>query len=70
MHSIRILFFSGFGQQQPSQQQQQVGASQPSEVEQVYNSFYNVCVFGNEKDQVLAKWNFLQACWGTGKGIN
>ena len=25
-------------------------------------------VFGDERDAVLAKWNQLQACWGTGKG--
>ncbi|KAF6205805.1 hypothetical protein GE061_019979 [Apolygus lucorum] len=57
---------TGFGQ--PQQQQQQPANLQPSEVEQVTNSVFNCCMFGDEKDQVLAQFNLLQACWGTGKG--
>jgi len=25
-------------------------------------------IFNDERDVVIAKWNQLQACWGTGKG--
>ncbi|KAF9416694.1 hypothetical protein HW555_006007, partial [Spodoptera exigua] len=28
---------------------------------------FNCCVFGDERDQVLAKWNLIQAQWGTGQ---
>ncbi|BES93499.1 nucleoporin [Nesidiocoris tenuis] len=58
---------TGFGQQQPQQTQTAANAQQ-SENEQVLNSVLNCCMFGDEKDQVLAQWNLLQACWGTGKG--
>ena len=26
-------------------------------------------IFGDERDSILAKWNQLQAFWGTGKGF-
>lgn len=33
------------------------------------NSILNVSIFGDERDAVLAKWNYLQAQWGTGKAF-
>lgn len=36
--------------------------------QQVLASFYAINIFGDERDDVLKKWNMLQACWGTGKG--
>ncbi|XP_075226306.1 nuclear pore complex protein Nup54 [Lycorma delicatula] len=59
----------GLGQTQPlGTQPQQVTAGIPTGAEAVFNSVYNCNVFGDERDQVLAKWNLLQALWGTGKG--
>ncbi|KAL8558456.1 hypothetical protein ACOMHN_052273 [Nucella lapillus] len=59
-----------FGQQQttqPQQPQQQQDAQQ--------NALANLAmavsmpqIFGDERDAVIARWNQLQACWGTGKG--
>ena len=31
-------------------------------------SVLHINIFGDERDEVLKKWNMLQACWGTGKG--
>ncbi|KAK7097934.1 nucleoporin p54-like [Littorina saxatilis] len=62
----------GFGQpqaatQQPQQQQQQ----------QQQNALANLAmavsmpqIFGDERDAIIASWNQLQACWGTGKGFS
>ncbi|XP_039745219.1 probable nucleoporin Nup54 [Pararge aegeria] len=59
-----------FGQQQP-QQQQQLQQQQPqgptNAHEALVAAVFNCCVFGDERDQVLAKWNLLQAQWGTGQ---
>lgn len=57
---------TGLGQQQQQQQQQQQA---PSELEQICHSVYNVYIFGDERDEVLSKFNLLQACWGKGKGF-
>ncbi|XP_026324020.1 probable nucleoporin Nup54 isoform X2 [Hyposmocoma kahamanoa] len=66
--------FGGFGtglgtantfgqpQQQPQPQQGPTSAQ-----EALVAAVFNCCVFGDERDQVLAKWNLLQAQWGTGK---
>ncbi|XP_063546050.1 probable nucleoporin Nup54 isoform X2 [Cydia strobilella] len=54
---------SAFGQQnQPQQQQQGPGSAHEALVAAVFNC----SVFGDERDQVLAKWNLLQAQWGNG----
>lgn len=29
---------------------------------------FNCNVYGDERDPILARWNLLQALWGTGKG--
>jgi nuclear pore complex protein Nup54 len=36
----------------------------PNPVEAVFNCN----VYGDERDTILARWNFLQAHWGIGKG--
>lgn len=54
----------GSGLTQGAQQPPQT----PSEIEQTYLSILQCCMFGDERDEVLAKWNLLQASWGTGKG--
>lgn len=51
---------NAFGQ--PQQQQQGPASAQ----EALRMAVYNCSVFGDERDQVLAKWNLLQAKWGTG----
>ncbi|CAG9837490.1 unnamed protein product [Diabrotica balteata] len=67
--------FGGFGQQAqtsffgkpavPPAAPQQVP---PSKNQQVLASVYSINVFNDERDDILKKWNMLQACWGTGKG--
>ncbi|CAH2100157.1 unnamed protein product [Euphydryas editha] len=52
-------------QQQLQQQQQQQGPTNAHEA--LVAAVFNCCVFGDERDQVLAKWNLLQAQWGTGQ---
>ncbi|XP_030765528.1 nucleoporin p54-like [Sitophilus oryzae] len=39
-----------------------------SKNQQVVASVYAINVFNDERDDILKKWNMLQACWGTGKG--
>ncbi|CAG9859370.1 unnamed protein product [Phyllotreta striolata] len=41
---------------------------QTSKSQQAIGSVYAVNVFNDERDDILKKWNMLQACWGTGKG--
>lgn len=53
-----------YGQQQQQQQQQ---ALNPDEA--FTESIYNVSIFGDERDIVIAKWNYLQAMWGSGKAF-
>ncbi|XP_050359517.1 probable nucleoporin Nup54 [Nymphalis io] len=59
----------GFGQpqQQQIQQQQQQQQGPTNAHEALVAAVFNCCVFGDERDQVLAKWNLLQAQWGTGQ---
>lgn len=68
-------FGSTFGQQ-PQQQQQLQHQLQQQQIPQQLNpdecfaqSIFNVSIFGDERDTVLAKWNYLQAMWGTGKAF-
>ncbi|XP_039289156.1 probable nucleoporin Nup54 isoform X1 [Nilaparvata lugens] len=59
----------GQTQQQQLQQQQLLAAGGGgTHSDAVCSSVLNCHVFGDERDQVLAKWNLLQALWGTGKG--
>lgn len=53
---------------QPQQQQQQPQQQGPTSAhEALVAAVFNCCVFGDERDQVLAKWNLIQAKWGTGQ---
>lgn len=53
------------GQQQFQQQQQQ--ALSPDEA--FAQSIFNVSIFDDERDTVIARWNYLQAMWGSGKSF-
>lgn len=65
-----------FGQQQQplfqlqqQQQQQQIPVdTQELRNRQVLSSLHAVNIFSDERDEILKKWNHLQASWGTGKG--
>ncbi|XP_021696644.1 probable nucleoporin Nup54 isoform X2 [Aedes aegypti] len=58
----------GFGQTfQPQQQQQQPAAL--TQEEAFAQSIFNVSIFGDERDTVIAKWNYLQSMLGTGKAF-
>nr|CAH7743766.1 unnamed protein product [Callosobruchus chinensis] len=47
----------------------QVGATPPQSLAtQTIASVYSVNLFNDERDDVIKKWNMLQACWGSGKG--
>lgn len=59
--------FSGFGQPQQQQQQQQQA---PQSAEDIFSqAIFNVSIFGDERDTVIARWNYLQALFGTGKAV-
>ena len=38
-------------------------------ITQIATAVSGPLIFGDERDSVLAKWNQLQAFWGTGKGF-
>ena len=57
-----MTLFTGLGQPQPQQQ------VPPNPVEALYNAVFSCTVYGDERDSTLARWNLLQALWGTGKG--
>ncbi|XP_072261605.1 nucleoporin p54 isoform X2 [Pyxicephalus adspersus] len=71
---------SGFNTQPQQQQQQQnvLGGGlfgQPAQNVNQSNQLYNAAsalnaptLLGDERDAIMAKWNQLQALWGTGKG--
>lgn len=59
--------FGGFGGTnfmlgQPQQQPVPISSD-----EAFAQSILNVSIFGDERDNIVAKWNYLQAMWGTGK---
>ncbi|KAM6987027.1 nucleoporin p54 isoform 1-T1 [Aplochiton taeniatus] len=67
--------FGGFNVQPGQQQQgglfgqpQQQAQAQPSQLYQQVNALSAPTLLGDERDAILAKWNQLQAYWGTGKG--
>ncbi|XP_037548169.1 nucleoporin p54 isoform X1 [Nematolebias whitei] len=67
--------FGGFNIQ-PTQQQgglfgqqpQLQGQTQPTQLYQQVTALSAPTLLGDERDSILAKWNQLQAYWGTGKG--
>ncbi|XP_047229319.1 nucleoporin p54 isoform X3 [Girardinichthys multiradiatus] len=69
--------FGGFNIQPTQQQQagglfgqpaQQQGQTQPTQLYQQVTALSAPTLLGDERDSILAKWNQLQAFWGTGKG--
>ncbi|KAH1022783.1 hypothetical protein HUJ04_012128 [Dendroctonus ponderosae] len=48
--------------------QQQLVAPQ-SRNQQAVASVYSINVFNDDRDDILKKWNMLQACWASGKGF-
>ncbi|XP_046561465.1 nucleoporin p54-like isoform X2 [Haliotis rubra] len=57
--------FAGGQQPQQQQLQQQHGASDLTNMAMAVSLPQ---IYGDERDAIIAKWNQLQACWGTGKG--
>lgn len=55
------------GQPLMQQQQQQQLILNPDEA--FAKSIYDVSIFGDERDIVIARWNHLQALWGNGKAF-
>lgn len=59
---------TGFGNQlQQQQQQQQQGQVNP-DLLLLASALSVPTIYGDERDNILKKWNQLQAFWGTGKG--
>lgn len=57
---------SAFGQTQQQQQQQII----PQSAEDIFSqAIFNVSIFGDERDTIVARWNYLQALFGTGKAL-
>lgn len=50
------------------QQAQQPGQTQSTQLYQQVTALSAPTLLGDERDSILAKWNQLQAYWGTGKG--
>lgn len=62
-HYLSFPFAGGlFGQQA------QQGQAQPTQLYQQVTALSAPTLLGDERDSILAKWNQLQAYWGTGKG--
>ncbi|XP_072228465.1 nucleoporin p54 isoform X1 [Leuresthes tenuis] len=70
--------FGGFNIQPTQQQQaglfgqqaQQQGQAQSTQLYQQVTALSAPTLLGDERDSILAKWNQLQAYWGTGKGYH
>ena len=54
-------------QQQQLQQQQLQQQQPPNVTEQLLSSIMRVSMFNDDRDNILARWNLLQASWGVGK---
>ncbi|XP_043512011.1 nuclear pore complex protein Nup54 isoform X2 [Frieseomelitta varia] len=64
--------FTGFGSglaqnQQQFQQQQQPQQPVNTISEALYNAVFNCQLYNDERDNIIARWNLIQALWGTGK---
>ncbi|KAK9306349.1 hypothetical protein QLX08_003031 [Tetragonisca angustula] len=64
--------FTGFGSglaqnQQQFQQQQQSQQPVNTISEALYNAVFNCQLYNDERDNIIARWNLIQALWGTGK---
>lgn len=49
--------------------QPQMQTPQMTAEEAFAQSIFNVSIYGDERDSIIAKWNYLQAMWGTGKSF-
>ncbi|XP_038054996.1 nuclear pore complex protein Nup54-like [Patiria miniata] len=63
---------TGFGAQQQQQQQLQLQQQQQqgvgADLMGISTALLMPTIYGDERDAIIAKWNQLQAFWGTGKG--
>ncbi|KAJ8921691.1 hypothetical protein NQ315_010601 [Exocentrus adspersus] len=62
------LFGSTFGAKPATAPIGQAAPNAATKNQQVVASVYAINVFNDERDDILKKWNMLQACWGMGKG--
>ena len=58
-----FFFFLGSQQQQQQQQQQQAA----NHLDNLAKAVMMPHIFNDERDVIIAKWNLLQAYWGTGR---
>lgn len=65
--STSAFGFGGAQQTNPLQAQQPQQAT--SNLENIASAVTLPQIYGDERDAIIAKWNQLQAAWGTGKGI-
>lgn len=62
--------FGGFGGNTGFMMGQQQQQPPPISADEAFaQSIFNVSVYGDERDTIIAKWNYLQAMWGTGKSF-
>lgn len=64
---IAIFYELKAQQTNPLQAQQPQQAT--SNLENIASAVTLPQIYGDERDAIIAKWNQLQAAWGTGKGI-
>lgn len=65
---LKYDVFADATQQQQLQLQQQGMVGQPDPSLALHLAICTPSYFNNENDEVLRKWNQLQAFWGAGKG--
>lgn len=64
-----IAFFYELKAQQTNPLQAQQPQQATSNLENIASAVTLPQIYGDERDAIIAKWNQLQAAWGTGKGI-
>lgn len=68
MEHFNSILFSNLPGGLFGQQAQQPGQPQHTQLYQQVTALSAPTLLGDERDTILAKWNQLQAYWGTGKG--
>lgn len=62
--------FGGFGGTTGFMMGQQQQQAPPISADDAFaQSIFNVSIYGDERDTIIAKWNYFQAMWGTGKSF-
>ncbi|XP_011294698.2 probable nucleoporin Nup54 isoform X2 [Musca domestica] len=62
--------FGGFGGNTGFMMGQQQQQPPPISADEAFaQSIFNVSIYGDERDTIIAKWNYLQAMWGIGKSF-